>query len=253
LQRYADAANAYAEANARNGGADADSLSGEAEARIFADPRSLSHDTAALLDRALAADPADARALWFGGMADAQFGNLPRARERWGKLASMPLPAEAKAAVDKQLAELDAAMAESMPGMAEAAAGDDLRAPPPGAARKSAAVALDVTVSVDPALVASIPAGATLFVYAQAAAGPPMPLAVYRKPVGSFPVEVRLDDSMAMTPAMRLSSFANYKVTARISASGGAQPESGDLEGSIELDRASAANPARIVIEHKRR
>jgi cytochrome c-type biogenesis protein CcmH len=71
----------------------------------------------------------------------------------------------------------------------------------------------------------------TVFVYARAAEGPPMPLAVKRITVAELPTEVILDDSDAMTPAFALSGFDRVIVGARISGSGNAIAQPGDIEG----------------------
>jgi cytochrome c-type biogenesis protein CcmH len=103
----------------------------------------------------------------------------------------------------------------------------------PAAAPTGEAAASTVTVEVSLAepLWPKANVNDTVFVYAKAASGPPMPLAVKRAKVGDLPIRVTLDDSMAMTPAMRLSSFPQVIVGARISKSGQATPQTGDLEG----------------------
>jgi cytochrome c-type biogenesis protein CcmH len=71
----------------------------------------------------------------------------------------------------------------------------------------------------------------TLFIFARAASGPRMPLAIIRATAADLPMEFTLDDSLAMNPAMKLSNFQDVIVGARISKSGNAMPQSGDLSG----------------------
>ena len=68
----------------------------------------------------------------------------------------------------------------------------------------------------------------TVFIYARASQGPPMPLAVSRVSVSDLPTTVTLDDSMAMIPDMRLSAFPSVTIGARISPSGNPLAQSGD-------------------------
>ena len=79
-----------------------------------------------------------------------------------------------------------------------------------------------------------------------------MPLAVKRLRAADLPVTVVLDDSMAMTPAMRLSNFPEVRVGARISGSGQAMPQSGDMEGEVGPVKPGASGPVEVVIEHVR-
>jgi cytochrome c-type biogenesis protein CcmH len=84
-------------------------------------------------------------------------------------------------------------------------------------------------VSLDQRFSARVQSDATLFIYAKAADSPGPPLAVVRTTVGSWPVNFRLDDSMAMIPSRRLSQFDRVVIEARISRSGQATPTAGDL------------------------
>ena len=114
-------------------------------------------------------------------------------------------------------------------------------AEPPAGQNPSASepvdIVLSVDVSIDPALQASLPADATLFVFAKALEGPPMPLAVHRGVVADLPLSIQMDDSMAMVPTAKISQFDAWTLTARISRSGDPQAKSGDLQGSLTVAR----------------
>ena len=85
-------------------------------------------------------------------------------------------------------------------------------------------------VRLDESLALNASIDDTVFVYARAASGPRMPLAIVRKTVKDLPFEFTLNDSMAMNPAMKLSSFQQVVVGARVSKSGNAMPQPGDLQ-----------------------
>lgn len=74
----------------------------------------------------------------------------------------------------------------------------------------------------------------TLFIYAQAVEGSPMPLAVIRRQAGELPLEVTIDDSMAMIPDHKLGNYETVRVQARISRTGNAEVSSGDIVGINE-------------------
>ena len=87
------------------------------------------------------------------------------------------------------------------------------------------------TASLDPALKGRVAPTDSIFVFARAAQGPRMPLAVIRKTVQDLPLTFTLDDSMAVMPSMKLSSVDTVIVGVRISKSGSATPSPGDLQG----------------------
>ncbi|NBC46618.1 MAG: c-type cytochrome biogenesis protein CcmI [Gammaproteobacteria bacterium] len=112
---------------------------------------------------------------------------------------------------------------------------------------------LQVRAELDPALAGRYPPNTTVFIFARAASGPPMPLAVQRTTLGQLPVAVQLDDSMAMMPAMQLSNFPQVIVGARVSPSGQAMPRPGDLEGEIGPVSNASDETIRILIDRVRR
>ncbi len=92
-------------------------------------------------------------------------------------------------------------------------------------------ILLQGTVRLDPKLKNRVKPDDTVFVFARAVKGPRMPLAIIRKQVRDLPLVYHLDDGMAMTSDLKLSSFPEVVVVARISKSGTAMPEPGDIEG----------------------
>jgi cytochrome c-type biogenesis protein CcmH len=90
---------------------------------------------------------------------------------------------------------------------------------------------LSGSVSLDPKLVASVNPDDAVFIYARAAEGSRMPLAMLRRQVKDLPMNFLLDDSMAMSPQANLSSAREVIVAVRISKSGQAVAQPGDLEG----------------------
>ena len=102
-------------------------------------------------------------------------------------------------------------------------------------------------VSLDPALKNRVSPGDTVFVLARPVSGSKMPLAVVRTTVEKLPYTFTLDDSMAMAPNAKLSGHPKVVVAARISKSGNAMPQKGDIEG-ISAQVAPGASGVQVVI-----
>ncbi|MGQ0501482.1 MAG: c-type cytochrome biogenesis protein CcmI [Panacagrimonas sp.] len=234
--RYAESAQAYVEASRLVNQAEPDLLVNEGEALGLAQDRDLSGRPRELFEATLALAPDHGKALWYAGLAAEQAGDAGRARDYWTRLAQQELSPELRTVLDERLAQVAGALPP---------------APAPKTAAKPAtATVLHLAVKIAPAVADRVASDATLFVFAKAASGPPMPLAVYRGKASELPREIRLDDSMAMTPAARLSSFDRWTVTARVSRSGGAQAVSGDVQGSLNLARGDIGKaPLALVID----
>lgn len=189
-----------------------------------------------LLREVLARAPNDPRALWLAGMAAAQRGDPERAGAHWRTLLQQLDPdSEDAAVIRRRLAELDVDTAD-LPGTTT----EEGAAPAPG-------ITVDVTLAPD---IASRPRPADpVFVFARAADGPPMPLAVVRRQAADLPLTVRLDDDDAMVPERTLSGAERIIVGARISRSGGPIAQSGDLQGTSDALRPADTGEVRIVID----
>jgi cytochrome c-type biogenesis protein CcmH len=232
LGRYRDAAMAWRRAADLLPG-NATLLADLADVTAMAQGKRLAGEPSRLIQQALDADPRHIKALALAGSAAFEARDAAAARGYWERvLALVPPDSEIARSLQGSIAQatkLDAAMAPAAPSAAPA-------------------TALTGEVRLSPALAARVAAGDTLFVFARAAQGPRMPLAIVRRPVGDWPAVFSLDDSMAMAPDLKLSGFEQVVVGVRISRSGNATPQPGDLIGQ-SAPVAPGAQGLRIVVD----
>ncbi len=181
----------------------------------------LAGEPAALIEKALTLEPNNNEALWLAGMAKMEVGDYQQALNYWQKLANQ-LPADAEG-----LGQVQAMIAEA------------------SAQANTPKTEIAVKVTLDATLKAQT--NQTLFVYAQAVTGPKMPLAIVRKQVSDLPLSINLNDSMAMQPNLHLADFKQLKIIARISKTGDASTQKGDLIGSTEIS-LPISQPVSILI-----
>jgi cytochrome c-type biogenesis protein CcmH len=192
-----------------------------------------------LIQRVLSIDPVNYTALFFSGLASEQAGNYQLANDYYAKiLPSLKNNPELLQTVNMFIARNSQFISDGSAGEQATLATTSTATDP------ARTVALHVSVSED--LIGQYGPGDTVFVYAQAPDGSAMPLAVVRTRAADLPLDVVLDDTMAMTPATKLSDFAKVKILARISGSGNAKPESGDLVG--EMPGVDVAEPGVINV-----
>jgi cytochrome c-type biogenesis protein CcmH len=226
----------------------ADALAMQAGGKLAGEPTKL-------LEQALEAQPDNVQGLWLMAMSQAEQGQPRDAIATWQKV--LPLISDDQKSTE-QVQEMIAQTERQLgiePGSADSVlptqAAASASAAQPAAAAKPAAggkAAVTVEVSLDPALAASAAPGDAVFIYAKATSGPPMPLAAVRKKVADLPLTITLDDSMAMMPAMRLSAFPQVTVGARVSKSGNAISQPGDLIGEVSPVASKGADPVSISI-----
>lgn len=235
MQRFDAARDAYARAAALLPD-DPQLLADYADALAMTQGQRLAGEPEQLVLRALQSDPDNLKALALAGSAAMERGDFRAAVAHWTRARRVAPPGSPFASgLDDSLREARAAAGLAPEPVATAPAGTGV-----GSMR--------VKVSLSPALAAQVLPGDTLFVFARAAEGPRMPLAIARRSASELPLELTLDDSMAMSPQLRLSAFERVVVGARVSRSGNATPQPGDLEGQSVAVAADGETVA-VVIE----
>lgn len=215
LQRPAEAEGAFAKALRLSHGEDPVAKLGLAEAMTLQNRDALAGDAGAMFEEVLAAQPDNAKALWYGGLVALARGDRPTVQARWERLLQQPeLPGPVSQAVIRQLQAL----------------GFDVAAAPTDTG--GSGTAIDVHVSVSAALKPKMSPEAMLFLIARdgnAQAGPPV--AAVRQQAAGLPRTVRISDANAMLAGRNLSQLQNVRLVARVSNGGGAMAQAGDVFG----------------------
>ena len=204
----------------------ADALAVTREGRFEGEP-------AQLVQQALAAEPDNLKALMLAGTVAFENKDYAAAVRHWEKAVRVGPPGSD---LVKQARD-NVAEARQLAGL-----------PPPAAeAAPAAAASIRGRVELAPALAAKAGPDDTVFVFARPAQGSRMPLAILKKRVRELPFDFVLDDSLAMSPQARLSQAGRVVVGARISRSGQAMPQPGDLE-AVSEPVAPGAGGLKLVI-----
>jgi cytochrome c-type biogenesis protein CcmH len=218
---------------------DANFLAAAAEARAQVHPqRRFDAKAVEYLRHALKNTPEHQRARFFLGIA----------------LRQQNKPAEAAAVWQPLLATVDAANADTLRAEIDAARVDAglpaLKPPAASVTDAPAANGLVVEVALDPAFAARVRlrGDATVFVIARAPNGPPMPVAVEKHTLADLPLRVTLDDADGPMPTAKLSALKDVEVIARISESGNAMRQDGDLESKPVRVTLPADKPVKLVL-----
>lgn len=241
MQRFAQADRAYLRARdlaPRN----AQLLADHADVLAVLQGQSAAGEPTRLIERALAIDPVNLKALALAGTAAFERKDAAAAVDYWTRAKALATPnSDFAAGLDRSLemarAELKSApmpQPSAAPATAPAAGASAATASTASTASvPSAASAVQGVVTLAPALAAKVAPGDTLFIFARAAEGPRMPLAILKRQASELPLKFTLDDSTAMSKDMTLSKAPKVMVQARISRSGNAMPQPGDLLGQV--------------------
>jgi len=223
LQQFQKASDAFAQALRLLGG-QPDLLLQYADVLAMANGGSLKGKPTEMIYKAIKQSPDHQTGLWLAGMAKAESGAYSEALQYWQRLKKV-LPAGSESyqelmglitKVEAQLPDSEIVKAEPSPNLETAVNAE-----------------MQVKVTLSQSMENKTKPDHTVFIYAQAMKGPKMPLAIVREQVKNLPVTVVLSDQQAMSPMMKLSSFGQVKLIARISKTGSAMPQKSDLIGEV--------------------
>ena len=219
---------------------DAGALADHADALAVRNGRDLKGEPTRLIEQALKLDPTHMKSLILAGTAAFNRGDFAGAVVYWDRAGKIG-PADNPMAEQARAAAVEAREAGKLPPPVS----------PAGAVPVAAAGTAGVsgTVSLAPALRGQVSPDDTVFIVARPADGSRMPLAIVRKRVRDLPFNFTLDDSQAMSPAAQVSQAGNVIVMARISKSGQATVQPGDLEG---ITAAVAVGSTGVKVEISR-
>lgn len=199
-----------------------------AEAMVRTSPdHSFPPEAVAMLEKAVAKDPTNQRALFFLGTQKMHDNQPAEAAAIWEKLLPMVEPsvaAELRPQIDG--ARLAAGM-PPLPPMPQ-----DAALPPAHPAMAAQDGVLNIEVEIDPALARTVKPGSVLYVFARSLDGKGPPFAAKRIELGTLPMQLQLSDADSPMPAARLSLQKNILLMARVSETGDVTAASGDIEAT---------------------
>ena len=196
----------------------------------------------AIINRALKADPNNMMALWLAGTADYNRGDYKGAVQVWGRLAKL-LPADSEDMKMIQGSILEARGKANLP-------------PEPLVSQATSPVAavssknINGTVEINPDLKSRIKPDYIVMVIARAP-GARMPVAIMRGKAADLPLRFVLNDALAMTPDALISNLSEATIEVRISKSGQAKAEPGDLYSEIQTVKLGTNN-LKVVVDQVR-
>jgi cytochrome c-type biogenesis protein CcmH len=234
MERNDEALDAYAHAAALRKD-DPGILVDYADALGVKNNHSLAGEPIKLIQQALAIDPSNIKGLALAGTDAFVRKDFAQALRYWSEVERVGPPDNPL--VQQVVASLPEA--RSRAGLPPAPAASAPTAPTAPAQTKAPvdkmAIATSVsgTLTLAPALLSRTSPQDTVFLFARPGNGGRMPLAALRIQVKDLPYRFTLDDSKSMSPSMPLSSSAQVIVGARISKSGDAIGQPGDLTGQV--------------------
>ena len=233
MQQYGEAIAAFEKALELEQGQNAQTMVALGIALMESRGGELTDRSSSLFENALALEPNNPNALFYGGSAAARRGNTTLAADRWDVLMGLQPPPEIRELLQRKIREW-----RGLP-------------PPVGEPQQettNSIVSLNLSLSEE--AIAALPADATIYVIARDPAQPSPPIAVTPRRLAELPVRVELSDLNAMVPGRPLSGFAEFEVVARVSLSGSPAAQSGDWSGSLIVS-ANSGQTVDLVINQE--
>lgn len=245
-QRPKEAAHAY-EKTIELVGRQPDLLGQWAQALYFANGNKWTAELQSLLDEALSQDPNEATSLGLLGIAAFEDKRFQDAIDAWTQLSKSLDPQDPSyQAIQTGIERARSSLAETPQASAEANATQDTATAEPAPATVSDyKLLVDVTISDE--VLKQAAATDTVFVFARAESGPPMPLAAKRLTVADLPASIALTDEDSLLPQLKLSSIGRVKLQASVSSSGDAMQAQWSSEAIIiDATEEGVKHPLRI-------
>jgi cytochrome c-type biogenesis protein CcmH len=250
LGRYAEAASIYERAVTLIPD-DAQLLADYADTLGVVHGRKLEGKPEVLIQQALKLDPRNVKALMLSGTVAFNRKDFARAAKDWEQ-ARANLPADVDPEMTQQLmAAIAEAQSQLGGGQKTIPAFAEAQAPVKPTGQAGQPRTIRGTVTMAPDLAGKASPTDTLFVFARETSGPPMPVSIVRAMRKDLPFTFQLDDSTSPMPSRKLSSAGPVVIVARLSKSGQAMPQSGDLEGTSQPIQ-SGVDGITVVIDRER-
>lgn len=260
MGRFEEASEVYAKLLARSPDSP-EALVNYADVFAMTQDGSLAGKPIELINKALRIEPKNAKALALAGTAKFEQGNFKQAAVYWEELLAI-IPADSRLAqsvsgsIEKAKA-LASSRKDPTISMAQSSNLNNQNTSSPsgqkvtnGVGAEPSASTISGVVKISPALAGKASPEDTLYIYARAKDGPRMPLAIVRLQAKNLPAQFSLKDGMGMNPNMKLSSFPEVVISARVTKSGKAIPASGDLQGFSKVVKIGDQN-VRILIDQQ--
>jgi len=233
LGNYPEAVRAYERAVELESAQNAQTLVALGVALVEGNERQITPRAVSVFDKALALEPNNPEALFWGGISAYNSGDSSLAADRWELLLGTNPPAQVQEVLQARIAEWR---------------GEPLAAATPAA--PASVVIADVSLSAHAK--AALPMEATIFIIARDPAQPSPPIAVTRRLLSELPFTVELGDQESMIPGRNLSAFAEFEMIVRASVSGNPAAQTGDWFGSMIVRPAESKQVALSIGEQVR-